>query len=79
MPMSIIVSNLLKFGIQLFIFVLFYVYYVIQGMPLDISLNILYLPILIFSMGLLGLGLGMVISSMVIGLVIPILFENSIF
>lgn len=65
MPMSIIVSNLLKFGIQLAIFFGFYFYYVFNGMALDISLNILFLPILIISMGLLGLGLGMVISSMV--------------
>ncbi|MDG1804892.1 ABC transporter permease [Flavicella sp.] len=65
MPLSIVISNLLKFGIQLAIFFGFYFYYVFNGMSLDISLNILYLPILIISMGLLGLGLGMVISSMV--------------
>ena len=65
MPLSIVISNLLKFGIQLAIFFGFYFYYVFNGMSLDISLNILYLPILIISMGLLGLGLGMAISSMV--------------
>lgn len=65
MPLSIVISNLLKFGIQLAIFFGFYFYYVFNGMALYISLNILFLPILIISMGLLGLGLGMVISSMV--------------
>lgn len=65
MPMSIVVSNLLKFGIQLFIFFSFYLYYVYQGMEINSSLNLLYLPVLIVSMGMLGLGLGMTISSMV--------------
>ncbi len=65
MPMSIVVSNLLKFGIQLVILIFFYGYYVFNGMELAISMSILYLPILIISMGMMGLGLGMIISSMV--------------
>jgi len=64
-PMSIVVSNLLKFGIQLVILIFFYGYYVFNGMELSISSTVLYLPILIVSMGMLGLGLGMIISSMV--------------
>ena len=65
MPMSIVVSNLLKFGIQLVILIFFYGYYMFNGMELAISVTLLYLPILIISMGMLGLGLGMIISSMV--------------
>ena len=65
MPMSTIVSNLLKFGIQGIIFTAFFIYYAFQSMPVNIGVDILVLPILIFSMGLLGLGLGMIISSMV--------------
>lgn len=65
MPMSIVVSNLLKFGIQFLIFVSFYIYYVSSGFVVAFNFNILYLPILVFSMGLMGLGLGMIISSMV--------------
>ncbi|WP_152287216.1 ABC transporter permease [Flavicella marina] len=65
MPLSIVVSNLLKFGIQLTIFFLFYSYFIFQGMSFSISIAILFLPILIISMGFLGLGLGMIISSMV--------------
>jgi lipopolysaccharide transport system permease protein len=65
MPMSTIFSNLLKFGIQMFIFVCFYVYYAFQDMPVNLGWELLYLPILIFSMGFMGLGLGMIISSMV--------------
>ncbi len=66
MPMSIIVSNLLKFAIQLFIFIVFYLYFVsINAIDFSFSLDLLYLPFLFVSMGVLGLGLGMIISSMV--------------
>jgi lipopolysaccharide transport system permease protein len=65
MPLSIVVSNLLKFGIQLLIFLGFYFYYITQGMEVTVSLNLLLLPIIIIAMGVLGLGLGMMISSMV--------------
>lgn len=64
-PMSIVISNLLKFGIQLGIFSLFYILYVYNGMLITINFQIIHLPMLVFSMGLLGLGLGMIISSMV--------------
>ncbi|WP_088322779.1 ABC transporter permease [Polaribacter tangerinus] len=65
MPMSIIVSNLIKFGIQLLILIAFYFYFVANGMSFQLSITLLLLPILIISMGLLGLGLGMIISSLV--------------
>jgi lipopolysaccharide transport system permease protein len=66
MPMSTIVSNLLKFGIQFLIFIVFFVYYFVFGkINFEFTLNLLYLPILFISMGILGLGLGMIISSMV--------------
>lgn len=64
MPMSITISNLLKFGIQLGIFVCFYVYYVFQGTTLGFNDHLLLLPIYILMMALLGLGLGMIISSL---------------
>lgn len=65
MPMSIVVSNLLKFGIQLLIFVFFYIYFILKGHDLMPNMSILLLPVLILFMGMLGLGLGMIISSMV--------------
>ena len=65
MPMSVVVSNLIKFAIQFGIFIAFYLYFVLDGMPFNASITLLYLPILVLSMGFLGLGLGMIISSMV--------------
>lgn len=67
MPLSLIVSNLVKFGIQLCIFVAFYIYFVFFTAAADNALpqlSLLLLPVLIVLMGLLGLGFGMVISSM---------------
>ena len=64
-PLSIVVSNLLKFGIQFLIFIAFYIYYVSQGMEVKLSIDTFLFPLLIIIMGFLGLGLGMIISSMV--------------
>ncbi|WP_027126473.1 ABC transporter permease [Gelidibacter mesophilus] len=64
MPMSITISNLLKFGIQMGIFIGFYSYYAFQGQTLGFNNHIFLLPVYIVMMALLGLGLGMIISSM---------------
>src|SRR5690554_5691975 len=65
MPLSIIISNLMKFGIQLLIFIAFYVYYYFNGADIHVNISILFFPIIVILMGLLGLGMGMIISSMV--------------
>jgi len=67
MPMSVVVSNLLKFGIQLLVFIGFYIYYLyFTGNTFNVmpQLSLLLLPLLISLMALLGLGFGMIISSM---------------
>jgi lipopolysaccharide transport system permease protein len=64
-PLSIVVSNLIKFGIQFGIFIFFYIFFYFQGADLSLNGLILFFPILILFMGILGLGLGMMISSMV--------------
>lgn len=64
-PMSIVVSNLLKFGIQLLIFIAFYIYYVVTNHNIQPNIYMFFFPVLVLFMGMLGLGLGMIISSMV--------------
>ncbi|TVZ59140.1 lipopolysaccharide transport system permease protein [Flavobacteriaceae bacterium MAR_2010_105] len=64
-PLSVVISNLVKFGIQLVIFIGFYVYYVSIGAAVQVDPTLLLFPILVVFMGLLGLGLGMIISAMV--------------
>lgn len=65
MPLSTVISNLLKFGIQFLIFVAFYVFYYSQGAAISLNGSLLFFPLLIALMGILGLGLGMLISSLV--------------
>ena len=64
MPMSITISNLLKFGIQLTIFIGFYMYNVFNSSSIAINANLMLFPVYVLMMALLGLGLGMIISSM---------------
>ena len=65
MPMSVVLSKLLKFGIQFGIFSCFYIYYVLQGSLIRPNMYITAYPIILLCMAMLGLGLGMIISSMV--------------
>jgi lipopolysaccharide transport system permease protein len=65
MPLSVVISNLLKFGIQFLIFIAFYIYYYYQGAAISINGVTLFFPLLIALMGVLGLGLGLIISSLV--------------
>ncbi len=65
MPISIVISNLLKFLIQFVIFIAFYIYYYLKGATLNVNEYIFLFPILILIMGFLGLGIGMLISSLV--------------
>jgi lipopolysaccharide transport system permease protein len=66
MPLSVIFSNLLKYAIQMGIFVGFYLYFVfVNGEKVSPNSSIIFLPILILAMAMTGLGLGMIFSSMV--------------
>lgn len=64
MPLSIVVSNLVKFGIQmlLFIIVMFY-FYSASGIFLPTKYILLF-PFFVILMAFLGLGLGMMISAL---------------
>lgn len=64
-PLSVVISNLIKFGIQFIIFIVFYLFYYIKGADLTLNVLVIFFPVLITVMGILGLGLGMLISSMV--------------
>ena len=64
-PLSIVISNLIKFGIQFLIFIAFYIFYYLKGVNLILNGFAVFFPFLIIIMGILGLGLGMLISSMI--------------
>jgi lipopolysaccharide transport system permease protein len=64
MPLSIVLSNLIKFGVQFVLFLLFIAYYKIQGNDFGPTWAISLFPVLILMMATLGLALGMIISAM---------------
>ncbi|HNX08152.1 MAG TPA: ABC transporter permease [Bacteroidales bacterium] len=63
-PISIVISNLVSFGIQLLMFLGFLIYFYFQGMPVNVNTALLLFPILIIIMACLGLGIGIIISSL---------------
>ena len=64
-PVSIIISNLIKFGIQLGMFLCMYAYFIYTDqIELRINITLLILPLLVLLMALLGLGLGIIFSSL---------------
>ena len=64
MPISIVISNLVRFGIQMLLFFLMIAYYGIKGAPLHINAFAFLFPLLVGLMALLGLGTGMIISAL---------------
>ncbi len=64
MPLSIVLSSLVKLGIQFFLFMIIWGVYLINSKDIHPNIGILLLPLLILTMGTLGLGFGMIISSM---------------
>lgn len=62
-PMSVTISNLLKFGIQSVIFVGFYLGYVVLGSEIHPNFYLFLFPVYVLMMGLMGLGVGMIVSA----------------
>ncbi len=63
-PLSVIITGLLKLFIQLGLFFAVYIWFVSKGMPNTINANAWFFPLLILMLGLLGLGYGIIISSL---------------
>lgn len=63
-PISVVASNLMKFGIQFFLFIIILLYYIFSDNLVKPNIYILLLPFLIILMASLGLGLGIIISSL---------------
>ena len=65
MPLSIVASNLVKFGIQFVLFLGFWIYYMFQSNSnVHPNTYILLVPVLLLMMAFLGLGFGLLISAM---------------
>lgn len=65
-PLSIILTNLVKFSIQFTLFLTIYVYYLATTSTITITSNLLLLPLLLVMTALLGLGAGLIVASLTI-------------
>ena len=63
-PLSIVVSNLIRFAVQMILFFLMMGVYAAKGAGVHPNAYLFLFPILLLLMAMLGLGLGMIISAM---------------
>jgi lipopolysaccharide transport system permease protein len=64
MPLSIVASNLVRFGVQMLLFMFMIIYYLVIGKHFSPNWYILLFPVIVMLMACMGLGLGMIISAM---------------
>lgn len=63
-PLSVTITGLIKMFIQLSIFVIVYIWFAIKGSPVVPNIYAFLFPVLVFILACLGLGFGIIISSM---------------
>ncbi len=64
MPLSIVLSNLVRFFVQMLLFVIMMIFFALKGASFSINWYALLFPVLVLQMALLGLGLGMIVSAL---------------
>jgi lipopolysaccharide transport system permease protein len=63
MPLSIVLSNLIRFAVQFLLFLILIFIYHFMGSPIIPNIHILLFPLLMVIIAALGLGLGMIVSA----------------
>lgn len=63
-PLSVVVSNLIKLGVQFLLFIAIWIFFLVKEDTVHPNSTLLLVPFLIVLMGFLGLSLGILISSM---------------
>jgi lipopolysaccharide transport system permease protein len=64
LPLSIVASNLVRFGVQMLLFLAMIGYYYLHSTAFSINWAMLMFPVLVLLMALLGLGLGLIITAL---------------
>ncbi len=63
-PLASIMSSLIKFGIQIALFLVVYVYFILQkGYHPEVGLGLLYIPVSLIILAGIGFGAGIIVSS----------------
>ncbi|NEU06814.1 ABC transporter permease [Flavihumibacter sp. R14] len=63
-PLSVVISNAIKLGIQFLLLLAMMAWYAVKGYDFHIGLNILWIPVVIIIVALLGLAMGILISAL---------------
>lgn len=63
-PLSVVLTNFLKFGVQFLLFVIVYVYELIVYNSFEFSWTIVLVPVYLILIAMSGLGVGLIISSL---------------
>jgi len=63
-PIAAVTNNLLTFTIQLVLFAACYVFFLVRGVPVAPTLALLAVPLLVLQLAALGLGCGIIVSSL---------------
>jgi lipopolysaccharide transport system permease protein len=63
-PLSIVISNLIQFAIQFLLLVAFMIFFYLRGTAIHMNIYVLLIPYLIILMAFMGLGFGIIISSL---------------
>lgn len=64
MPLSIVLSSLIRFGIQFLMLLLMMGYYALKGGTFHLTTYALLFPVLVIQLAMLGLGTGMIVSAL---------------
>lgn len=62
-PISTVIVNLLQFALQFIFFLGFYFYFAVRGASIHPASAVVWLPVLILQMALLGFGMGLMVAS----------------
>lgn len=63
-PLSIVLSNLIKLGVQFLLFIIIWIYFLMKTSQVHPNTTIVLVPFLIILMGFMGLSFGIIISSL---------------
>jgi lipopolysaccharide transport system permease protein len=64
MPITVIITNMIRLSIQFLLFIGFYFYFLYKGAPIQPKIWIILVPLLVLQMALFGSGVGLIVSSM---------------
>lgn len=63
-PISVVISNLVSFGLQLFLFSAFLIFFVVTGSGVHLTKYAFLFPLFVVMMAAFGLGLGLIVSAL---------------